>query len=169
MYPSQTISGGTISTSAGSFSPEQWLRLFSVSEDDLRRVREYGTLVYPRVDDYISEFYTWMRQLPVYERVFSDPETIARAQQKQSIAWGAFFQAKVDEAYLVERAEIGRVHAEIGLPPQAYIAAMNLSYTLWAERLYDGSMPADEHARACRALAKLMNLEATVVMETFVE
>src|SRR5688572_3896769 len=35
MHPSQTISGGTIGTSAGSFSPEQWLRLFSVSEDDL--------------------------------------------------------------------------------------------------------------------------------------
>ena len=169
MHPSQTISGGTISTSAGSFSAEQWLRLFSVSEEDLRRVREYGALVYPRINDYISAFYDWMRQLPVYERVFADPETITRAQQKQIIAWGVFFKANVDETYLADRREIGRVHAQIGLPPQAYIAAMNFSYTLWSEQLYDDSLSAGEHVRACRALAKLMNLEATVVMETFVE
>ena len=169
MHPSQTISGGTISTSAGSFSAEQWLRLFSVSEDDLRRVREYGVRVYPRIDEYISEFYTWMRQLPVYERVFADPETIERAQKKQIIAWGKFFKAKVDDVYLEERREIGRVHAQISLPPQAYIAAMNFSYTLWSEHLYDGNLAADEHVRTSRALAKLMNLEATVVMETFVE
>ena len=143
--------------------------LFELSEQDLARVRAYGTRVYPRVNDYIAEFYAWMRKLPVYERFFSDPETMARAQRKQITAWGDFFQAKVDDQYLEERREIGRVHAQISLPPQAYLAGMNFSYAIWAEKLYDGGLSVDEHAAACRALAKLMNLEATVVMETFVE
>jgi len=169
MDPSQTISAGTISTSGGSLSARQWLDMFQVTEADLGYVRSYGARVYPRVGDYITEIYAWMRQLPVYARYFSDPDTVTRAQTKQMAAWGEFFKGKVDDAYLEGRREIGRVHAQISLPPQAYMAAMSVSYTIWTERLYDGSLSADEHVSACRALAKLMNLETTVVMETFVE
>lgn len=169
MDPSQTISAGTISTTGGSLSARQWLDMFQISDADLEHVRAYGAKVYPRVDEYITAIYAWMQKLPVYARYFSDPDTVARAQRKQSAAWGDFFKGKVDDAYIEGRREIGRVHAQISLPPQAYMAAMSVSYTIWTELLYDGSLTGQEHVSACRALAKLMNLETTVVMETFVE
>jgi rsbT co-antagonist protein RsbR len=153
----------------GDRTAEQWLRVFDISQKELGGVRALGAIVLPRMPDYIKAFYEWMRQLPEYEHFFADGATLARAQTAQAEGWRTFFRAEVDEHFLEDRRRIGRTHARIGLPSQTYLAAMSFSYNLWTERLYAGGLPPAEFSLACIATGKLMHLESTVVMETYVQ
>jgi rsbT co-antagonist protein RsbR len=153
----------------GERSAEEWLRVFDISAKDLERVRAFGAIVLPRMPDYIAGFYEWMRQLPEYEHFFQDSATLARAQAAQAEGWRTFFHAQVDEHFLEDRRRLGRTHARIGLPAQTYLAAMSFSFNLWTERLYTGGMPATEFSAACVAVGKLLHLESTVVIDTFVQ
>lgn len=148
---------------------EQWLRIFDIRPSDLERIRTLGALVVPRMSDYIDGFYAWLRQLPEYEHFFGDPATLARAQSAQREAWRTFFEAQVTEEFLEERRRVGRTHAHIGLSAQNYLAAMSYSFNLWTERLYSGGMSDADFSAACVSVGKLLHLESTVVMETFVQ
>ena len=153
----------------GERTVEQWLRVFDVGPKDLERVRALGALVVPRMQDYIDGFYAWLRQLPEYEHYFSDAATLARAQSAQIEAWRQFFHAEVDENFLESRRKLGRTHAHIGLPSQTYLAGMSYSFNLWTDRLYKGGMDPLEFSAACVSTGKLLHLESTIVMETFVQ
>ena len=166
---SRTQVDGTRSALGGERTAEQWLRVFDVSQQDLARVRALGALVMPKVQSYIEHFYTWMRELPEYEHYFGDAGTLARAQAAQVEAWRTFFKAEVDEHFLDDRRRLGRTHARIGLPAQTYLAGMSFSFNLWTERLYTGGMAPAEFSAACVSTGKLLHLESTVVMETFVQ
>ena len=165
---SRTQTNGTGTTLGGERTAEQWLRIFDLSQEDLGRVRALGALVLPRLKDYIEHFYVWMRELPEYEHFFSDPATLAHAQAAQVEGWRTFFRAEVDENFLEDRRKLGRTHARIGLQAQTYLAAMSYSFNLWTERLYQGGMAPAEFSAACVSVGKLVHLESTVVMETFV-
>jgi rsbT co-antagonist protein RsbR len=164
-----TQTGGTRGALGGERTAEQWLRVFDISQKDLEHVRTLGALVLPRMQDYIQSFYEWMRQLPEYEHYFGDPATLARAQAAQVESWRTFFLAQVDEDFLEDRRRLGRTHAHIGLPSQTYLAAMSYSFNLWTERLYPGGLPPTDYSAVCVAMGKLLHLETTVVMETFVQ
>src|SRR6187402_557098 len=165
----QNQAGGARLPLSGERTAEQWLRVFAIDQSDLQRVRALGAIVLPRMADYIVAFYEWIQQLPEYEHYFSDSATLARAQAAQVAAWQTFFRADVNDSFFEERRRIGRTHAHIGLPPQTYLAAMSYSFNLWTERLYTGGMSPAEFSSACVSVGKLIHLESTVVMETFVQ
>jgi rsbT co-antagonist protein RsbR len=165
----QAHNSGTRSALGGDRTAEQWLSVFDISQKDLGRVRAFGAIVLPRMADYIQGFYEWMRRLPEYEHYFTDVATLARAQSAQSEGWRTFFRAEVDEHFIEDRRRIGRTHARIGLPSQTYLAGMSYSFNLWTERLYSGGLEPVEFSAACVSVGKLLHLESTVVMETYVQ
>lgn len=169
MSSTKNQTGGTNLPLGGDRTAEQWLRVFDIDQADLERVRALGALVVPRLPEYIEHFYAWIRQLPEYDHFFTDSATLARAQSAQVAAWQSFFRAEVNEGFVEERRKIGRTHAHIGLPPQTYLAGMSFSFNLWTERLYPGGLPANEFSTVCVSVGKLIHLESTVVMETFVQ
>src|SRR5688572_8558070 len=54
-------------------SAQELLRLYRLTADDLRRVRDHGRVVTPRLDRFIELLYDWMRTQPEYEQFFSIP------------------------------------------------------------------------------------------------
>ena len=147
-------------------APEM-LALYQIEAADLDHVRSLGELVVPRLDEYVHQFYGWMETQPEFEQFFSDAEKLARVQREQMNYWREFFTAEIGHDYLSKRRTVGEAHARIGLPIQAYLAAMNVSLRLLTETLYEGDLSRDEYARSVHAVNKLMHLDTAIVVQTF--
>src|SRR5262249_26638602 len=143
------------------------MELHEIAPGDLERVREFGRIVVPRMDTYVTGFYAWLSTQPIFEQLFSDAQRLSRVQHEQVDYWKEFFAAQVDERYLASREHLGEVHARAGLPLPVYFTAMNYSLKLFTQDLYDGSLPADAYAAASWSITKLTHLDTMLVVEAF--
>lgn len=80
---------------------------------------------------------------------------------------GAIFGAEVDEAYVADRINLGEVHARVGLPLSIYFAGMNMSMVIFIRRLYDGEQSDSDYSDFVTAFTKLLNMDTTLVVETY--
>src|SRR5512144_674977 len=103
----------TSAASLADASPQELLALYGVAPVDLERVRAYGTIVVPKLDELIRLIYVWMDTHPDRD-MLSDEETLKRVQSRQRAYWARFFEGKIDESYLKDREHLGEVHAHIG-------------------------------------------------------
>jgi rsbT co-antagonist protein RsbR len=145
------------------------LRLYNITEEDLQRIRRYGTLACMRLDLYVGKFYEWLGVLPEFARFFGDKVRLERVKSLQLTYWGEFFRGTVDAHYVGQRELVGNVHARIGLPLPVYFAAMNVSLRIFLDDLYDGSLAPDDYAATVRSITKLMNLDTAIVVDAYAE
>ena len=143
------------------------LRLYGITEEDLQRIRRYGTLPSMRLDLYVERFYEWLSVHPEYSRFFGDKVRLERVKSLQVTYWSEFFRGTVDDHYVGQRELVGNVHARIGLPPPVYFAAMNASLRIFLDDLYDGSLAPVEYAATVRSVTKLMNLDTAIVVDAY--
>lgn len=151
---------------ADSLSAKSLLALYEISAFDLERVGRFGEQVLLRSEDYVEEFYEWLARQPAFDQFFSDSATFERVKLVQGRSWRELFSGRFDDELLERRRQIGVTHARIGLPPHIYLASMNKSFAIWAERLYSGS--GDDTGPTLASISKLMHLDTAVVMETFI-
>lgn len=145
---------------------QRLLSTYRIVPSDRDRIRRLGAAVVPRVGEVVALFYEWLDGQPEFGEFFSDPALLARVRKLQEEYWRAFFEARLDGAYLDGRRRIGEVHARIGLSLPVYFAAMNFSLTAIAERFADGIPPA-ELAGILVSVGKLIHLDTAVVVETY--
>jgi rsbT co-antagonist protein RsbR len=143
------------------------LALYGVGEQDLRLVETFGRAAMKHTDQYIEQFYAWLRTQPEFELFFSDANRLAHVQKQQVNYWRTFFSGQVDDAYIAGRREVGEAHARIGLSLPAYFAAMNLSLRIWTESISPAELSANDKATAVRSVTKLLHLDTAVVVDTF--
>ncbi|MDX2347803.1 MAG: protoglobin domain-containing protein, partial [Nitrospirota bacterium] len=93
---------------------------YEISSADLEKIRRYGKIIIPRLPDYVTAFYLWLKSQPEFDEFFSDPKALAHAQKLQLEYWRDFFEASIDEKFLEHRRTVGEVHARIGLPLSVY-------------------------------------------------
>ena len=157
----------TTQFSAVQATPEEMLDLYDISSKDLDRVREYGKSIVPRLPEYVTAFYTWLKDQPEYDQFFGDAQLLERVKRRQTEYWTFWFDARVDDAHLERARMIGATHAHIGLPLPAYFAAMNLSLSLFIDKLNDNSLLVEERSPTLQAVAKLLHLDTAFVVETY--
>lgn len=143
--------------------------LFGATEADFERVRRFGKLLVPRIDEFVDRLYVYFKQSlgPDYEVHFPDATTIARAQSAARRAWLEFFEAKWDDAYVRTRERIGEVHAQLQVEPRHYLAAMNKAIELWTIELYSGDIDQQEWPATIAALRRTIMMEAALVVDVY--
>jgi len=143
------------------------LELYSISDDDTEKIHSYGDIVVPKLDDFVSLFYDWLRKQPEFEEFFPDEETLVYVQKMSRGYWEEFFRPELNDDYLEKRHKIGETHARIGLPLTIYFAAMHRSLKLFTEDLYDNSLSLEDYLAAMRAVSKLIHLDTSLVVDTY--
>jgi len=143
------------------------LELYSIGDDDIEKIHSYGDIVVPKLDEFVSLFYDWLRKQPEFEEFFPDEETLNYVQKMSRGYWEDFFRHELDDDYLEKRDKIGETHARIGLPLTIYFAAMHRSLKLFTEDLYDDSLSLEAYLAAMRAVSKLIHLDTSLVVETY--
>jgi len=159
----------TVISVNGTSTAEELLELYKISDDDLRVIKAFGKHIIPKLANYVTSFYDWLRTQPEFEQFFSDPDKLAYVQKQQVLYWQEFFNARIDEEYMHKRRTIGEVHARIGLPLPVYFAAMNLSLQILSEETYTGKLNAKDYGTAVRAVTKLINFDTAIVVDTFMK
>ena len=159
----------TVISVTGTSTAEELLELYKISDDDLKVIKVFGKHIIPKMANYVTSFYDWLRTQPEFEQFFSDPDKLAHVQKQQVAYWQEFFNARIDEEYVQKRRAIGEVHARIGLPLTVYFAAMNFSLRIFIEEIYNGKLSAKDYSRAVRAVTKLMHADTAVVVDTFMK
>ena len=159
----------TVISVNGTSTAEELLELYKISDDDLRVINAFGKHIIPKLENYVTSFYDWLRTQPEFEQFFSDPDKLAQVQKQQVAYWQEFLNARIDEEYVQKRRTIGEVHARIGLPLTVYFAAMNFSLRIFIEEMYDGKLSAKDYSTAVRAVTKLMHVDTAVVVDTFMK
>jgi len=143
------------------------LELYSIDDDDIEKIHSFGDIVVPKLDEFVSLFYDWLRKQPEFEEFFPDEETLNYVQKMSRGYWEDFFRHELDDDYLEKRDKIGETHARIGLPLTIYFAAMHRSLKLFTEDLYDDSLSLEAYLAAMRAVSKLIHLDTSLVVETY--
>ena len=154
-------------TMCAGLNASELLALYRLEATDLARVRNYGQIVLPRVDESIERFYTWLESTPEYSRYFSDADKVHSVQALQRQYWVRFFEAQIDDDYVARRRKVGQVHARIGLELQTYFSGMNVALSIFTEDLYADSLDPVEYAVIVRAVTKLLHLDTSLVVESF--
>jgi rsbT co-antagonist protein RsbR len=146
----------------------EMLKLYGISDEDLRLVRGLGESVLPRMEEWIDEWYEWLRPQPEHEQFFSDSEILGRVKRLQCDYWSAFFAAEIDQDYIDKRRNVGRTHASIGLPLHTYFAGMNGFADLFksicevTNKSKPGAALSVQHA-----VVKLLHLDTAVAVEAY--
>ena len=143
------------------------LELYSISNNDTEKIHSYGDIVVPKLGEFVSLFYDWLRKQPEFEEFFPNEETLNYVQKMFRGYWAEFFRPELDDDYLEKRHKIGEIHARIGLPLTIYFAAMHRSLKLFSEDLYDDSLSLEDYLAAMRAVSKLIHLDTSLVVETY--
>jgi rsbT co-antagonist protein RsbR len=159
------ITDSAVHSSATSVA--QLLERFEITEDDLVRIREYGNVIAPKSDQFVDEFYGWLRLQPEFEQFFPGEAKLAEVQALTEVYWRQFFAATIDDDYIKSRRKVGVVHARIGLPLPSYLAAVNRSVKVITESLYDGGLDDQQYAAAVKSIAKLIYLDVTIIVDAF--
>jgi rsbT co-antagonist protein RsbR len=148
---------------------EELTLLFSTTEEDFRRVHEFGELVSPKIDNYIELFYKYLGKSlgPDFDIHFPDEDTLARAQSASRRAWLEFFEADWSDEYIASRERIGEVHAQLQVEPRHYLAAMNKSVDIWLEEIYDGGLDVAEWPAFVASIRRVATMEASLVVDVY--
>ena len=151
-------------------------RLLELTDDDLQCLREVAKHIGPQLPALVHRTYTkdLMAYLPpsqLLSRVIKEGrlESVAG---KLVEAFREQLEAPIDDSYTRRRAEIGRVHARIGLEPKWYLGALNLMQQRIAEALAAHPAYASDPGRiwvALRALTKVHAFDATIVLDAYTE
>jgi rsbT co-antagonist protein RsbR len=142
------------------------LEKFDLSQADLDLVREAGTYLVPQIEDFVQDWYAWLRQHEEFETFFGNAEELlAHVQRYQVRHWASFFSGRVDDAYLASRRHIGAVHGRIDLPNLIFMAGMFMSDRLLLERLGALRPPPARLDEMRSAVEKLIHLDTYLVLD----
>jgi PAS domain S-box-containing protein len=146
---------------------DEMKRYVRFTAEDARELSAFGAVAAPHFTRISDEFYERIREHEGAHEVFTGEEQIQRL-KRSLVRWmQRLCDGPHDESYYVERAKIGRVHVKIGLPQRYMLTAMALIRAEF-ESLTD-EMPAEGGKRARHALARALDLELAIMLETYRE
>ena len=149
--------------------PASMMAAYGIDSTDLQRIRGIASQAKQRMDHYIDRFYRWLEMKPEYGEFFTDDAALDRAQRGQRAYWKVFFTAEFDDNYIEDRKHLGAVHAQIGLPVEAFFAGMSLFLDLFTGDLRHGNLTTDDPAHTAESLAKLLHADTAIVVSAFSE
>ena len=144
------------------------LDIFEITEHELKNIRELGEHLVPKLDDFVIEFYSWLKPQPDYSHFFTDESRLNRVKNQQKTYWEQTFKGVIDEDFIESRRTVGVTHARIGLSLETYLAAMSKSLSFF-QTIYETDADIEKYHDQQVALAKLIHLETFIVVQAYSE
>lgn len=146
---------------------EEMKRYVRFTDDDSRALAAFGEVAAPHFERIAAEFYERAREHQEAHAVFTSEEQIERL-RRSLVRWmEGLCRGPHDGAYFAERSRIGRVHVRVGLPQRYMFTAMALIRGSFEELVE--TMPAEARRGTRAALARALDLELAIMLETYRE
>lgn len=150
-----------------SFDKNYLLERFEITKQDLELIRKHGKSILNKYPKYVDIFYVWLAKQVEYSQFFADHDLLKDVQKRQVGYWKDFFEAKIDANYIAKRQQLGTIHAEIKLPLDSYLTAVNKSLDILTVDLLSRNVSDKETLAIRRSVTKLLNMDNVVVVGTF--
>ncbi|MCH7549752.1 MAG: hypothetical protein IH969_09505, partial [Candidatus Krumholzibacteriota bacterium] len=139
---------------------EKQLEAFGITEDDLGAIRSFGKQAAPQLNNFVDDFYVWLRTRPEYAEFFSDPDTETRVRVLQMQYWSDIVTANLHESFVEGRLEVAETHARINLPVTIFMAATSFSLDWFLTFMSSCKMSSEKYGLTRHALTKFVNMDS---------
>jgi methyl-accepting chemotaxis protein len=152
------------------------LRFNRIDDAARRGIAEVWPVIEPELPRFLKDFYAHVAQRPDLRNLFSSEAAMGRASKAQQTHWQRLFSGRFDSDYVESVRRIAKVHNQIGLAPEPYIAA----YLLVLQELHGHVIghymqfmrPADSRRKidqAVRAIDRAVLFDIQFVVATYLK
>ena len=147
----------------------EFYELFGVQDSDLQRVRKFGVIVAPKIDEFVEKLYAFMRTAlgADFGLYFPDEAAVVRAQAAARRGWLELLKAAWDDDFIESRLRIGEVHAQMQIEPRHYLGVLFKGFELFTEEIYDGGLVEAEVGPTFASLRRVVKMEGALVVDTY--
>ena len=136
------------------------------ASEDAVQIRKSGDMLIPSIADVLDDFYSWLLNEGDGKR-FLNPGQVPDLKRVQHVYWQEFFKGTVDEAYVMSRQKVGRVHAQIDLPAELYLTSLRKMEELFVTRLEAAAASDRDLPRMQAALRTFIQIDASIVLSAY--
>ncbi|MES2642781.1 MAG: protoglobin domain-containing protein [Myxococcota bacterium] len=136
--------------------------------DDEARLRALWPLVQPHLFALTDTFYERILAHPGAAAVLKDEAQVERLKGTLRRWAEELLRGPWDEAYLLRRQRIGRVHVEVALPSRYMFTAMNI-FRQGLSEIAARNLPPEEAAETARSLGRIADMDLAIMTGTYVE
>jgi PAS domain S-box-containing protein len=144
---------------------EELKRYVRFGPADSAALAAFGAVAEPHLPHVVDQFYERIREHEDAHAVVQDEAQLARL-KSTLLAWlRSLCAGPHDEAYFENRCRIGRTHVRIGLPQRYMPSAMSVVRV--ELQAIAASLPEPERSAVRAALARVLDLELAIMLETY--
>ncbi|QYK57002.1 MAG: globin-coupled sensor protein [Fimbriimonadaceae bacterium] len=142
-----------------------------IDASDRQAIRDLKPVFDRIIDSVVDEFYSHLQQFPdAIAVVLGAGSSIEKLKKTNPRYFADMLRAEFDESYFESRYFIGKVHAQIGLEPKWFFAAMSTYYdTIFPAIVNAYKFNPGKLGKALAALQKVFNVDQALIMEAYVE
>ena len=147
------------------------LAMNRITNHDRELVRDLGKVLTPQMDKIVDEFYGHLAKYPVaLAIVVGAGSSIEKLKQTNPRYFAEIFKGEFDDAYFESRLFIGEIHANVGVTPQWFYAAMSTYFDVITPMIVKAyKFKPAKLAQVLSAFQKVFNLDQEVILEAYIE
>lgn len=147
------------------------LTINRITDQDRAALRDLKRVLEPHMGKIVDEFYGHLAKFPEALAVIqSAGSSVDRLKKTNPEFFAAIFKAEFDLGYFEGRLRIGKIHAQIGLEPKWFYAAMSSYYDMLIPIIQKGyGFNKGKATRALVALQKALNIDQELIIEAYIE
>lgn len=148
----------------------QRLRLFQITEDDRKSLRELKGIIEPQMNKIVDAFYDHVGQFPeAVEIIKKANSNIAQLKTTNPGYFAHIFQGDLGAEYFAARHKVGVIHAKINLEPTWFFGAMSTYYNMiFPLVMQKHRFNINKGTSMLVALQKVFNLDQALIMEAYI-
>jgi len=149
----------------------QRVEMNRITAQDRERLQSLAPLLRSRMDEIVNAFYDHLGKFPEALAIITKAgSSVERLKKTNPAYFDHLFEAKFGEDYAESRLKVGFIHAQIGLSPQWFFAAMTTYFDVLTPMIIGrGRLTPMRAAKALASLQKAFTLDQALIMESYIE
>jgi signal transduction histidine kinase len=144
------------------------LEFLALTNDDARRLRETGPAFDAVADSFVEQFYAHLFAFEQTARFLKDAAVVEALKRTQKEHFRTMFDACWDDAFVQQRRQVGRAHADIGIEPQFFLGAYNQFLSFYLSNLCPvGKVTTHEDIERIRSMLKAIFLDVGLSLDAY--
>lgn len=143
------------------------LDLIDLEEFDMQYLKLFKPYIDAHIDEIVDEFYRILGKDPMLTSIIGNHSTVERLKVSLRGHVKEMFAGEIDDAFILKREKIARVHVRIGLPTKSYLAGFQGLNNMFIGLVKKNIAHIDDQYATLIAITKILNFEQQLVLEAF--
>lgn len=145
--------------------------MFRITDGDRNALRALRNVLEPHMGHIVDEFYAHVGKFPEALQIVTQAgATIDGLKKTNPLYFDELFQGNFDDRYYESRLKVGQIHAQIGLEPVWFYAAMSTYYDVIYPYIVNAYKFSPSKLKAALVgFQKAFNLDQELIMEAYIE